>query len=205
MSVYVKSYAPPRINEKEILRYAGVGANTEEIRTLMNECLTLCLECLSYNVCYTFLPIKRNADGIDLGFAVTNSKSLKKNLDGCHSIVLFAATLGSGLDRLIARYSALAPSKAFMLQAIGAERIEALCNEFNQEIADELKKQGKLTAPRFSAGYGDFPLGLQRDICRVLDVQRKTGITLQESLIMLPTKSVTAIIGIKNQEIKDES
>ena len=205
MSVYIKSYEPPKINEREILRYAGVTVTTEEIRALLDECLALCLECVSYNVCYTVLTITRNAHHIDLGFGVTDSKALAKNLEGCDSIVLFAATLGNGLDRLIARYSALAPSKAFMLQAIGAERIEALCDAFNREISRELKNQSKLTKPRFSAGYGDFPLEFQWDICRVLDTQRKIGVTLQESLVMLPTKSVTAIIGIKNQETRDES
>ena len=62
------------------------------------------------------------------------------------------------------------------------------------EISNE-----KTTVPRFSAGYGDFSLEFQRNICDALDCQRKIGITLQESLIMLPTKSVTAIIGIKNR------
>ena len=200
MSVYIKSYAQPEIDESEILRYSGSSVATEEIRALMNECLELCLDCISYNVCYTVLPITNDGKHLDLGFASTSSKDLSKNLNGCSSIVLFAATLGNSLDRLIARYSALAPSKAFMLQAIGAERIEALCNAFDREIATEYERQGKLTRPRFSAGYGDFPLEFQKDICRVLDVQRKIGITLQESLVMLPTKSVTAIIGIKDQE-----
>ena len=205
MSVYVKNYLPPEINKKEILRYAGVTAATNDVRILMDECLALCLDSISYNVCYSILPITCDAERINLGFAVTDSKALAKNLGGCDSIVLFVATLGSGLDRLIARYSALSPSKAFMLQAIGAERIEALCDTFNQEITSELNNRSKITVPRFSAGYGDLPLELQKDICRVLDCQRKIGVALQESLVMLPTKSVSAIIGIKDQETRDES
>ena len=205
MTVYTKSYPAPEIDRKEILRYAGVKEATAEICALMEECLTLCADSLSYNVCYMSLPIKVSCESIDLGFASVSSSCLKKNLLGCDSIVLFAATLGSALDRLITRYGALSPSKAFMLQAIGAERIEALCNTFNREISAEAKADGKGTAPRFSAGYGDFPLEYQKEICEVLDCQRKIGITLQKSLIMLPTKSVTAIIGIKNQERRDES
>ena len=192
MTVYTKSYPAPEINKKEILRYAGVKEASLEISELIEECLALCHDSLSYNVCYITLPIKHCEGSIDLGFCVTDSKSLKKNLDGCDSVVLFAATIGSGIDRLIARYSVVSPSKAFMLQAIGAERIEALCNVFNAEISNE-----KTTVPRFSAGYGDFSLEFQRNICDALDCQRKIGITLQESLIMLPSKSVTAIIGIK--------
>lgn len=199
MTVYTKIFEPPAINRNEILRYAGVSSATEEIDKLLDECIALAYDSLSYNVCYTYLPIKHTPDGIDLGFATSSSVNLKKNLDGCESIVLFCATVGSALDRLISRYSAVSPSKAFMLQAIGAERIEALCNVFNQKISDEAKNQGMITAPRFSAGYGDFPLEFQRDIFRVLDCQRKIGVTLLESLIMLPSKSVTAIIGIKTR------
>jgi len=199
MTVYTKSYSAPEINKNEILRYAGVKEATTEISALMEECLELSLGAISYKVCYITLPIKHYSDCIDLGFAKTNSDSLRKNLDGCDTIVLFAATLGSGLDRLITRYGVISPSKAFMLQAIGAERIEALCSVFNAEITGEAKANGRISVPRFSAGYGDFPLEIQKDICNALDCQRKIGITLQKSLIMLPTKSVTAIIGIKNR------
>lgn len=204
MIPYTKIYSPPEVNKKEILRYAGVSHPTEEIHSLMTDCLELSLDSLSYKVCYIELPIKHYPDKIDLGFATSTSHSLIKNLDGCQSIVLFAATVGNALDRLIARYSSISPSKAFMLQAIGAERIEALCNSFNKEISESAQKNGKLTVARFSAGYGDFALELQKDIFRVLDCQRKIGLTLNESLLMSPSKSVTALIGIKNQEIDDE-
>ena len=197
MTVYTKTYSAPAISEKEILRYAGVTSSTEEIAELMAECLDISLGSLSYNVCFAHFPIKHISGGIDFGFSVSSSECLKKNLSDCDSVVLFAATVGSGLDRLIARYSVMSPAKAFMLQAIGAERIEALCNLFNQEISEQAKADGRATAPRFSAGYGDLPLEFQRDIFKVLDCQRKIGVTLQESLIMLPSKSVTAIIGIK--------
>ena len=102
------------------------------------------------------------------------------------------------------KYNAISPAKAFMLQAIGAERIEALCDIFEQDIKQELTNNGYTVKPRFSAGYGDIPLELQRDIVSVLDCQRKIGITLNESLVMSPSKSVTAIIGIKEkpEEIK---
>ena len=197
MTVYTKSYAAPAVNDKEILRYAGVVTPTEEISELMAECLEIALGALSYNVCFAQFPIKHLPDGIDFGFASTNSVCLKKNLSECESVILFAATVGSGLDRLIARYSVISPAKAFMLQAIGAERIEALCNAFNQEISAEAN-----TSPRYSAGYGDLPLEFQREIFKALDCQRKIGVTLQESLIMLPSKSVTAIIGIKTGDKK---
>ena len=102
------------------------------------------------------------------------------------------AGAGLEIDRLIRRYTSLSPAKALFFQAIGAERIESLCDAF----CEELKKDGLQLRPRFSPGYGDLPMELQKDIFRVLDCPRKIGLALNESLLMSPSKSVTAIIGI---------
>ena len=82
-----------------------------------------------------------------------------------------------------------------MMQAIGAERIESLCDVFCEELSQELQEEGYLTS-RFSPGFGDLPLTIQHDVFRVLDCSRKIGLTLNESLLMSPSKSVTAFAGI---------
>lgn len=191
--VFVKSYPEPEINANELSRYAK-GAEENIINELIDECK----DRLSYKVCYMRLPVKVENGAIDVGFARWESKALSKNLDGCDEIVLFAATIGIELDRLISKYSRISPAKAYVLQGIGAERIESLCDVFNAEISEDAKKDGKYTRPRFSAGYGDFALDAQRDIFSVLDAPRKIGLTLTDSLIMSPSKSVTAIIGISD-------
>jgi cobalamin-dependent methionine synthase I len=111
-------------------------------------------------------------------------------------VLVFAATVGVGVDRAIAKYSRIAPSKAFMLSALGAERIEALCDAFCREYAFE--KNVALT-PRFSSGYGDCPLDVQRQIFYLLDCPKNIGLTLNDSMLMSPTKSVTAFVGIKEK------
>ena len=194
--VYVKTYDAPPYDTKEVLRYAGAKNPTEEITALMVECIDEIGDSLTYKVCYAEYSIEACDEDINLTFAKTNSQDLKKNLKDCESVVLFAATVGLELDRLIAKYSHISPSKALMLQAIGTERIEALCNMFNNEIAEKMQLLGKNTKPRFSPGYGDLSLELQQSIFKVLDCPRKIGISLNESLLMSPSKSVTAIIGI---------
>lgn len=197
-TVYIRSYAAPDWNRKEILRYAGVRGDAPELDALLRDCLEEIEPRLVYGVCYREFPVVRYGSYLDLGFVKTESEGLKKNLLGCEEIVLFAATVGLGIDRLIARYATVSPTKALLLQAIGAERIESLCDEFCREIAQEKAREGYVTRPRFSAGYGDFPLEAQREIFAVLDCPRKIGLTLNESLLMSPTKSVTAIIGVGN-------
>ena len=191
-AVYTEFFDAPPVDRREILRYAGVKAETPELAALLSECLAKSERAFEYKVCYAKFPIIREENALNLGFARTESAGLRKNLRDCDSVVLFAATVGVGIDRLIAKYSRIAPSEAFLFQAIGAERIESLCDAFNAEIT---AKYGGRTAPRFSPGYGDLPLALQTDIFRVLDCPRKIGLTLGESLLMTPSKSVTAIIG----------
>ena len=191
-TVFVRTYDAPEIDKKEVLRYAGAKDTAKELEKLIDDCINEAKDVLSYKVCYRELPIFRCEDGLDLGFTVTPSISLQKNLEGCDSIILFAATVGIGIDRLIARYSALSPTKALIFDALGAERAEALCDAFCADIKSE---KGALR-PRFSAGYGDLPLEVQKDIFLALDPARKIGLSLGEELLMSPSKSVTAIIGV---------
>ena len=106
-----------------------------------------------------------------------------------------AATVGLELDRLIARAQSGAPARALLLQAIGAERIEALADAVAADARADAARRGLAVRPRFSPGYGDLPLALQREIFAALDCPRRIGLTLGGSLLMTPTKSVTALIG----------
>ena len=192
--IHTRSFPLPPVNHREALRYAGVREECSELTQLLEDALTEISPALTGNVCWQEFQINYREDILDLGFAQIRSDSLMRNLIGCDRIILFGATVGLGLDRLIARYSRLSPAKALMMQALGAERIEALCDTFCDHIQEEYP--GFHLRPRFSPGYGDFPLELQSDIFRVLDCSRKIGLTLNESLLMSPSKSVTAIIGL---------
>ena len=186
--------APP-VCRDEILRYAGARQATPEVSALLEEALQEAQSCLSYKVCWQKLPVQMCGSELDLTFAKTHSERLRQHLEYCSHIILLGATVGIRLDRLIARYGKTSPAKALLLQAIGAERIEALCNAFSQKIEKISAEEGLNTTSRFSPGYGDLPLELQRDIFRTLNCG-KIGLTLNDSLIMSPSKSVTAIIGI---------
>ena len=186
----------PPIRMREVLRYMGAEKATDEMQTLLAECTEEAREVFVCRVCFRVFDVRTDGDDVDLGFARVESRALRKNLDGCDRAVLFAATVGLEIDRLITRYSRLSPSRALCFQALGAERIEALCDAFCERMKQEYQKFGFGLRPRFSPGYGDLPLSLQRDIFNALDCPKRIGLSLNESLIMSPTKSVTAIIGI---------
>lgn len=201
--VQVVSIPLPPADRGEILRYAGCRKSGSAELELMESCLKELGDRLRCQVCWDTFPVSPTADGLDLGFAWTGSRALARRLSGCRECVLFAATVGLELDRLIARYGAVSPARGLFFQAIGAERIEALCDAFCAQRSEELARQGRGVTQRFSPGYGDVPLAMQTDIFRVLDCSRKIGLTLNESLLMSPSKSVTAIFGITDRAGED--
>lgn len=167
-------FTKPQINYSEIFRYARCE-ETKQLRALADECLVEAENVLTYNVCYCKMT-KQEALTIS-GNSTDFAKGIVKG-----EIVLFCATVGLQFDMLIKRYSATNSVKALMMQAIGAERVESLCDEFCKSI-------GK--PKRFSPGYGDMSLSVQKNIFKVIDCQ-KIGVYLNDSLLMTPSKSVTA-------------
>lgn len=193
-------YSAPPINKKEILRYAGARGADASLDALLDECLALVGDGLSYRVAYAVYPVTKTAEGVSLGFLTTNSRDLAKNLDGCHSVIVFGATVGHFIDRTVLREGVRSPAKALLLDALGTERVEALADVFCHDLAEQYKKEGCALRPRFSAGYGDLPLSVQREIFSVLDLPKKINVTLNDSLLMSPKKSVTAFVGIALEE-----
>ena len=196
----VKIFDPPVWNVREIMRYARIRGADESYRGLIDECMAEAEPALSYRVCYMFSDICRVDDDISFSGLTVSSATLSKALKDADRLLLFAATVGAPFDRLIQRYSRLSPSKALVLQAIGAERVESLCDAFCGEINASLRADNKRLTARVSPGYGDISLDTQRDIFALLDCPRKIGLTLDESLLMSPSKSVTAICGVTGSD-----
>ena len=109
---------------------------------------------------------------------------------------MMAVTLGPAPDMLVRKAEVRDMMKAYTYQAVGAAMAEAWCDEINIKIVEEAKAKGLHARPRFSPGYGDFPLEVQKDFEKILDMPKSVGITLSDSLLMTPTKSITAVIGL---------
>ena len=192
-TVLTKYLDCPPVSDKEILRYAGCKCNNDEVSALLCDCLAEAENNLSYRVCYCKLGVKIDRNICDFGAFKVESSDLAKNLSGCSEVIVFCATVGAMLDRLIAKYERILPSKAVLFQAIGSERVEAVCDCFCDQISRET---GRRTKPRFSAGYGDLPLKLQSGIFALLSCEKNIGVTLNDSFFMSPSKSVTAFVGL---------
>ena len=119
IAVLSKSYPAPKILESEILLYMGARSG-DGVEELVNSDLGEANGKLSYRACYCELPISVSGEFCDFGALSVRSAALAKALSGCRRAIIFAATVGVGIDRLISKYSKISPSHALALDAFGS-------------------------------------------------------------------------------------
>lgn len=129
-------------------------------------------------------------------------QDIVRHIEGCRKVILFAATLGAGVDALIRKYQVGDMASALAADAVSSAFIEEYCKEIDLILAE--KFEGSHLTWRFSPGYGDFPIELQGELIRVTDAYRKIGLGVTDSHMLSPSKSVTAVIGISDREISKE-
>ena len=138
-------------------------------------------------------------DGSLAGTSMTpKGNDVRAILAPCREAVLLAATLGAESERLLLRMQAKDAAQALLLDAVLSAAIEAVLDAREEALRGELAAQGRYLTDRFSPGYGDMPLAQMREICEVLGAQRAIGLTVSAGGVMIPRKSVTAILGISD-------
>ena len=188
------------IPENEVRRYMGfrgpVEASPETDAMIKKAVSSLEKDCSPKYVSKEY-PVTVEGTTVHFADITIESRALARKLAGCTHCVLFAATAGPACDMLVKRAAVTSSAYASCCQAAGAAAIEAYCDLINDKIAEEYEAKGLFARPRFSPGYGDLPIELQKDVFRALDCPARIGLTLNESLLMSPTKSVTAVIGLE--------
>lgn len=186
------------INRKEIYRYLGYGNSVPDDMTKQSieECIEEELQVIEPRHVYREYDLKMEGDLIKAGTVTFKSRNLTKNLLGCDKIILFAATLGNGPDRLMNKYQKLSISRAAICQAVAAAMIEEYCNLCQKSIQEHVAEAGYYVRPRYSPGYGDLSLMVQRELMQAIEAYKRIGLTLSEGNVMIPEKSVTALMGL---------
>ena len=178
-----------KIDPGEALRYLGHrGAPDEELLRRIETLSGSLMKTAKPRLVWRRLPLNEENDYLLAGQDLRNL--LRESTD----VVLFAATLGSEVELLLRRAQHRDMAEAVILDACAGCAIENVCDNFCADLAKEVEP-AHLT-DRFSPGYGDLPLAHQRVLFDALNVTRRIGVTLTESGLMLPQKSVTAILGI---------
>ncbi len=129
-------------------------------------------------------------------------KSIEKHLKGCHSVAVMALTLGAGIDALIRRTQVTDMAMAVIIDCGASVLTEQLADEYEKQISENISQNtGGFTTPRFSPGYGDYPIEIQKDIIGYVDGSRRIGLNVTSDFTMIPRKSVTALIGIADTPV----
>ena len=177
------------------------GALPESMTALADECEQRLLTSISPKLVYAVFDIEHTADGVSVSGTplVLKGRDIAAHLKDCEKCVLFAATLGTGADAVIRGYESAAMEKAVVADCMASAAVEQVCDLAETEIREKLPHMHFTW--RFSPGYGDLPLDVQRDFLNVLNAQKRIGLTVTENLILIPRKSVTAVIGVSENEI----
>lgn len=124
---------------------------------------------------------------------------VKRHLEGCSRAVVFAATVSSEADKLIRSIAVTDVAGALAVDCLCSAAIEQTCEKVEAEIFSTMSAAYRTW--RFSPGYGDLPISSQRELLLFLNAQRRIGLTVTENFLMIPSKSVTAIIGISDSPL----
>ncbi len=192
------------VSQREIARYLGYHGYTPspQIQTRIDAVLDDLQKAVSPRSIHRIEPFSVDAEELlHLGPIVTESRNLLHNLQGCSHVILLGATLGAEPDYRIRRYEKTDMLQAVITQACASAMIEAYVDQLQDTLRQEQAEKGLYMRPRFSPGYGDFPLSVQPAFLDVLELTKRIGVTLTDGMLMIPSKSVTAVIGLSAMQL----
>ncbi|MBR3018400.1 MAG: methionine synthase [Clostridia bacterium] len=186
------------INIEEALRYVGAADADEATRRAMEQTAEDVTARIIPRFVYRVFGAAQTPEGVSLPEAnlLLPGKMANAMLSGCDRAILLCCTLGAAFDRMLRMAQARDMAKAAMLNACGSAYVETGCEEAEKEIA--ARYPNHYLTDRFSPGYGDLPLTVQPVLLNALNAEKRLGVTLTDTCLMLPAKSVTAIIGLSD-------
>ncbi|MDR7871013.1 MAG: vitamin B12 dependent-methionine synthase activation domain-containing protein [Tissierellaceae bacterium] len=197
------------INKDEVLRYLGYKNQVLDGITnrLIDESIREISNSIDEKYTYKFFDITRGKGklwikGTNLRLIGEDIKNHLKNSDIC---IFMAVTLGHDIDTMIRYYEKISMSKAMILDACASAAIEEICDAVNYELENMVSKDGKTLTSRYSSGYGDLPIDMQNELLEILEAKKSIGLSVTSHNILIPRKSVTAILGVIDEKHKKEA
>src|SRR6056297_3518156 len=188
------------ISRSEIMRYLGYKKDSSDKR-LDGEIMDAVKELQRTSLFnYVYKDFHLEKDELKIVFKdspiIIESKKLSNHLINSNRGVVMAVTLGFQVEKKLKYFSKLDLSKGIVYEACAAALIEELCDYVQSEIEAEAGEEGYYITDRYSPGYGDLSLEVQPQIIKALEAQKRIGLSTTENYILIPRKSVTAIIGL---------
>lgn len=194
------------IDKEEVLRYLGYKKQLidKNVDLLVNECIDELKKIQNWKYIFKIFSINKGKEQIELvgSNLIFKGEDILEHLKNSSMCAVMAVTLGSNVDTKIRYYEKFNLTRALILDACASAAIEWACDEVQKWIEEEAKKNNLGITYRYSPGYGDFSIDIQSKIISVLDAQKNIGLTVTEDNILIPRKSVSAIIGFQDKSIK---
>jgi len=192
-----------KLNQSEALRYLGYGQNTPDskVQDLLDECEEVLRSIAKPRFVYKVFDINIIKEGVEVlnTNLVLPGESIKEHLEGCEKAVLMGVTISMDVDRLLRKTQVNDMASAVIVDSLASVAVEQVCNKIEEFIKKELAEYNQTW--RFGIGYGDLPLDIQGDFLDVINAPKIIGLSASKSNMLIPTKSVTAIIGLSKKEI----
>lgn len=197
------------IDREEVLRYLeykgqDIDNNLVEI---IEECRNIAKDRINPRYTFRVYSIKQKYKGI-IELEGTNlileSNDLYEILKDCNECILMAATLGINIEKDIKKYSCTELTKGIIIDSCATTAIEEVCDRVQNEIENNILKNGQYLTFRYSPGYGDLSIEKNTEILNILNGQKEIGLTITNSGIMIPRKLVIAIIGITDKKVEQD-
>lgn len=192
------------IDRKEALRYL----KSREDQSLSGDLTAACDKVLTLAepaAAAIMLPLARENSKLMCGKVELFGTAISRHLKSCNKCILLAVTLGFAVDRLISISGQADPYSALLFDACATAAVEDLADHATDRARELLVIEPHNATSRFSPGYGDLPLSLQPKLLELMDTRRLLGLTVGRSLLLSPIKSVTAIIGITDNNCLNTS
>ena len=188
-----------KISIADAVRYMGAGEGDAELRRKTAEIAAELEKKVTPRYTWRAFRTERRAEGVYLpetGELLAGKLALNM-LAECDTVAVIACTLGAAFEALLRAREARDMAEAVILDACGSAWVEAGCDAAEEEIASRFPE--KYRTDRFSPGYGDLPLEGQDRILEMLNAGKRLGITANASHLLIPSKSVTALVGLSAQ------
>ena len=191
------------IDFNQIKRYLKYDSNDVDRVTLnnINKAIDIVESMANYSYLLEFhrLSLDKNCAIIDdkLKF---ESKDLFTHLKNCDEVVIVVVSLGIEIDYLIRKLEVQDIALAYVLNAVSVEYIE----KYLDYIIENKLKTDKNQTSRFSIGYGDLHLEFQSKLLNYVESSKKVGVSVLDTNIMVPSKSISALIGLSYSKVNSE-
>jgi len=198
-----------KIDKNEVLRYLGFKQGRtkkdKRVEDLINNTIEDVVEVIEPRYAFDTFRVKKQPQGIEVDNTnlIIDCSAVIRLLDTSCFITIMTVTVGRELETLIGKlFERDKFTEGSIVDAVGSEAVEKAADTVNDIVKEKAAEMGYHITKRFSPGYGGWDLGVQRKLLE-LSGGYDIGVTVNENDMLIPRKSITAVIGWTRERQED--